>query len=77
LIKPDNCIQGIVYSRLIVLYFCMMVARFVSIAVFMKYLKGNGYGLNWREVFMMSFVHLKGAIGLSFTLFMVVDLSFP
>lgn len=55
----------------------MMVARFLSIAVFMKYLKGSGFGLNWREVFMMSCVHLKGAIGLSFTLFMVVDLKFP
>ncbi len=46
-------------------YVIAMLARFVSIAVFMKWLRRIGDGMNWREVIIMTFAGLKGAIGVS------------
>ena len=46
----------------------MVIVRFLSIAVFMKYLKEWGYGLTWKEVYVLSYGGLRGAVGVSFAL---------
>ena len=43
-------ITGLDFLKLLALYVCMMICRFLSIAVFMPLLKRHGYGLNWKEV---------------------------
>ena len=42
-----------------------MFARFVSISLFIKYLRKLGEGLAWKEVFVLTFTGLKGAIGIA------------
>ena len=38
------------YIKVLYLYLCMLVVRFVVISMWMPILKRKGYGLNWREV---------------------------
>jgi len=47
------------------IYLFVVFARFASIGMFMKYLKKLGEGLNWREIFALTFTGLKGAIGIA------------
>ena len=46
----------------------MMMARFFSIAIFMHWIKRMGYGLGWKEVIVLTYGGLRGAIGISFSL---------
>lgn len=55
-------------SKLLFLYFCMLLARFISISVFMPKLQSEGYGLKWNEVFALTYGGLRGAVGIAFTL---------
>ena len=50
------------------LYLTMMLARFLSISVFMAKLKQLGYGLRWNEVGALTYGGLRGAVGIAFTL---------
>ena len=36
------------FYKLLILYVCMVLARFVSISLFMGILPSLGYGLTWR-----------------------------
>ena len=36
------------FERLIFLYICLLVGRFISITIFMPKLKNTGYGLEWK-----------------------------
>ena len=38
------------YAKVFGLYICMIVVRFLVIALFMPFIKNKGYGINWREV---------------------------
>jgi NhaP-type Na+/H+ or K+/H+ antiporter len=46
----------------------MMAARFLAIACFMNWLKNWGYGLSWKEVYVLAYGGLRGAIGICFAL---------
>lgn len=59
--------------KLLGLYICMVCARFLSIAVFMRYLPHLGYGLSWKEVYVLTYGGLRGAIGISFALIVFND----
>lgn len=47
------------------IYLFAVVARFLSIGVFIKYLRRLGEGLNWKEVLLLTVAGLKGAIGIA------------
>lgn len=59
--------------KLIGLYFCMVLARFLAIAMFMRILPKLGYGLTWKEVYVLTYGGLRGAIGMSFALIVFND----
>jgi len=42
-----------------------VVARFLSVAVFIKYLRNLGEGLNLKETILITYAGLKGAIGVA------------
>ena len=44
----------------------MIVSRFASIACVMTWLKKWGYGLTWKEVYVLAYGGLRGAIGIFF-----------
>lgn len=54
--------------KLFLLYLCMNICRFLSIAVFMPKLQSEGYGLKWKEVAGLTYGGLRGAVGIAFTL---------
>lgn len=47
------------------IYLFVVFARFMSIGIFIKYLKRLGEGLNLKEIFAITFTGLKGAIGIA------------
>lgn len=49
----------------IYIYLSVLFSRFVSISVFINYLKKFGEGINWSEVIVLTFAGLKGAIGIA------------
>ncbi len=51
-----------------VLWAFMLLSRFASIAFFMQPLQQYGYSINKLEAFAMSWMGLKGAIGLTFAM---------
>jgi NhaP-type Na+/H+ or K+/H+ antiporter len=51
----------------------MIAARFLAIAAFMKFLKNMGYGLTWKEVYVLTYGGLRGAVGISFALIVSRD----
>jgi NhaP-type Na+/H+ or K+/H+ antiporter len=59
--------------KLLILYVCMVFARFISIAFFMRVLPHLGYGLTWKEVYVLTYGGLRGAIGISFSLIVFND----
>lgn len=50
-----------------------MVGRFLAIAFFMPFLTRIGYGLNWREVIVLTYGGLRGAVGITFALIVAKD----
>jgi NhaP-type Na+/H+ or K+/H+ antiporter len=54
----------------------MMLSRFGAIACFMGWLKKWGYGLTWKEVYVLAYGGLRGAIGISFALIVANDPAF-
>ena len=47
------------------IYLFAVVARFLSIGVFFKYLRNLGEGMTMKEVILITFAGLKGAIGIA------------
>ena len=63
-----NMMNWMNFFALFQLYLYMILARFFSIGVFMWKLKGEGYGLRWKEVVALTHGGLRGAVGIAFTL---------
>ena len=55
-------------QKLLYLYICMTMARFLSISMFMPKLQTEGYGLKWKQVGALTYGGLRGAVGIAFTL---------
>ena len=64
------------FYKLIILYICMIVARFIAISLFMGVLPSLGYGLTWKDVYVLTYGGLRGAIGLSFSLIVYNDTEY-
>jgi NhaP-type Na+/H+ or K+/H+ antiporter len=62
--------------KLFGLYLCMNVARFLAIGCFMPIMKNSGYGLAWRDVFILTYGGLRGAIGVAFALLVARDTEY-
>ena len=63
--KSDEInIYSEVFSSLYI-YLYAVIARFLSFGVFMKYLRKIGEGLNVKELILLTFAGLKGAIGIA------------
>ena len=54
-----------------------MVGRFLAIAVFMPWLQRIGYGLLWREIIVLTYGGIRGAVGITFALIVTKDDSLP
>jgi hypothetical protein len=51
----------------------MILSRFASIACVMNWLRKWGYGLTWKEVYVLAYGGLRGAIGISFAMIVTND----
>ena len=63
------------FQKLLILYICMTISRFLSISVFMPKLQKEGYGLKWKEVVALTYGGLRGAVGIAFTLILASHTS--
>jgi NhaP-type Na+/H+ or K+/H+ antiporter len=50
-----------------------MVGRFLAISIFMPWLTRTGYGLAWKEVIVLTYGGIRGAVGITFALLVVKD----
>ena len=71
--KSTSLIELDDYYKLGGLYLCMLGSRFLSIAAFMHFLRDWGYGLTWKEVYILTYGGLRGAVGISFALIVSRD----
>jgi NhaP-type Na+/H+ or K+/H+ antiporter len=69
----DSTIVPSDYTKLFALWGLCMVGRFLAIAFFMPFLTRIGYGLNWREVIVLTYGGLRGAVGITFALIVAKD----
>ena len=53
------------YWSVVWLYLMMNVVRVVSVGLFLPMLRKRGYGLDWKELMIMTYGGLRGAIGMS------------
>lgn len=66
--SETEAIDGSDYAKLFIIYIGSMVARLGAMSIFMRFLQQLGYGLTWKEVFILAYGGLKGAIGISIAL---------
>ena len=46
----------------------MMIARYLSIMIFFKPLKNNGYGFSHKDALVLTYGGVRGAVGIAFAL---------
>jgi NhaP-type Na+/H+ or K+/H+ antiporter len=68
LLDPAGYIRPVDYSRLIGMYIIMNVGRLISLGTFYPMLKTRGYGLNYKEFFVIVYGGLRGAVGIAFAM---------
>jgi NhaP-type Na+/H+ or K+/H+ antiporter len=74
-LKDESEITTLDFYKLIPLWGCAFVGRFMSIGLFMHWLKKWGYGLVWKEVIVLAYGGLRGAVGITFALIVAKDES--
>ncbi|CAD8062241.1 unnamed protein product [Paramecium primaurelia] len=75
--KDESEITQLDFYKMIALWLCLMVCRFISIAVFYPWLKKLGYGLTWSQILVLTYGGLRGSIGIAFALIVAKDESLP
>lgn len=76
-LSDDSEITPLDFYKLIGVWGCAMVGRFLVIALFMPFLMRFGYGLTWREAVVLSYGGLRGAVGITFALIVAMDDELP
>jgi len=66
-------INGMDFIWLLVNYVGMNVIRYIMVGLFFPFMKCLGYGLTWREAFIISYGGLRGAVGLSLALIVYLE----
>lgn len=69
----DNTIAAADYLKLLGIYVCLHVIRFVMILIFWPLLVKIGYGMNFKQVLLCSYAGLRGAVGLSLALMVALS----
>jgi len=64
------------YYKLLLIYLASMVSRLISMSVFMHFLERLGYGLTWKDVYILAYGGLKGAVGIAISLIISSDTHF-
>lgn len=65
------------WIKMFIFYLCMIVMRFIMVAVFYKLLATHGYGLSSKEFWVLIWGGLRGALGLTLALMVGVDMELP
>lgn len=76
-LSEDSIITFLDFYKLFGLWACAMAFRFVAILIVMPILKRCGYGLLWKEVIVLSYGGLRGAVGITFSLIVSKDNELP
>ena len=61
------------YLKLLALYVILHFIRFLSLFMFWPCLKKLGYGMNFKQLLLLSFAGLRGAVGLTLALIVAND----
>lgn len=71
--NEDRLIRVSDYYKLLGLYVCMNIARYLAVLMFYPYLKAHGYGLTKKEMYVLVWGGLRGAVGISFAMIAGAD----
>ena len=64
----EGYIRAIDYWKMLGLYLCMSVGRVIVIGVFKWVIQNTGYGLTNKELMVLMYGGLRGAVGISFAM---------
>ena len=77
LLNHESSVTSEDYMKILILYVCMLVCRFLSVVIFMPILQRTGYGLTWSELYVLVWGGIRGAIGICFALIIYEDPIYP
>jgi NhaP-type Na+/H+ or K+/H+ antiporter len=72
-----STITGEDWIKMLIFYFIMLVARFIMVGTLYPILSNTGYGLTKVEAVVLCYGGLRGALGLTLSLMVGVDLRVP
>ena len=61
------------WIKMLIFWFLMIIARVIMVFTFYPALKNTGYGVNMKEMIILIYGGLRGALGMSLSLFVAVD----
>ena len=71
--KAESNIQTIDIYKTVGIWVCLIIGRLLSILFFMPFLGKQGYGLNMKEVLVLTYGGLRGGINVAFALIVAKD----
>ena len=66
----QDSIRLVDWGYLFLLYLMVNIVRFAVNFILLPLLKRCGYGMSWKEFFVLSWAGLRGAVGLTLALFL-------
>jgi NhaP-type Na+/H+ or K+/H+ antiporter len=73
----SSTITGWDWIRMIFFWVLLIAARAIMVFSFLTILEGNGYGINKKEIIVLIYGGLRGALGLCLALIISVDKELP
>lgn len=58
---------------MVVFWFLMIISRVIMVLTFYPFIKKSGYGLSTKELIVLIYGGLRGALGMCLSLFVAVD----
>lgn len=69
----ESTITGWDWLKMFVFWILMILVRTVMVVTFLPILKASGYGINKKEIVVLIYGGLRGALGLCLSLMVGVD----
>ncbi len=73
----ESTITGWDWLKMLIFWFLMIAVRAIMVVTFLPILKASGYGITKKEIIVLIYGGLRGALGLCLSLMVGVDESLP
>jgi NhaP-type Na+/H+ or K+/H+ antiporter len=74
--QDKNTLEAADYTKSLIFFLAMNVARYVMINMLLPLINKSGYPLNWKDVIVLSYGGVRGALGLALALIVYRDTDY-